>query len=275
MRSAAARERVGELATEGESGRRRSRARRPPSSTAQPAAASRLRVVGRDHPAEAALAGRLVVGELVGARERGDQVDRRARRRDLEQPRLVGDRQRGAGRAGLEVAEVGDRGRVLGRGAGVGGGLRGRPARPRARALGVVEEDRLDLDARRPAPPASASASAGAVGGVAAVGAARAAQRQAHVDRAASPSSVVLARLVATARRATSEREQRRADGANPGTARQPRSPRARPCAARRPPRPAATSSIRVPRSAGIVPQRPSWAASIAATPKRVASTRS
>ena len=124
----------------------------------QPAPASAwARSLGITRP-KVRVAARLGVGDLVGARERRDQVDRRARRRDLEHPGGVGDRQRGAGGAGLEVAQVGDRGRVLGRGAGVGGRLRRGPARV-GRGPSVSSRTRASTASPPASPPASASAS--------------------------------------------------------------------------------------------------------------------
>ena len=69
-----------------ERGRRRTRSRpcRPPARRPTRPPAARLGRVARDHPAEGPRAARLDLGNLVGARDRRDEVVGRARRRDLQ-----------------------------------------------------------------------------------------------------------------------------------------------------------------------------------------------
>ena len=96
-----------------------------------------LRDVGGDHAPERPHAARLRrLRDLVAAERLAGQVLGAAPRRHLKQPGLVGDRQRRPGRAGVELADVGDRGRVLGRLAGVGAGGGGVPAAPGRRRRG-------------------------------------------------------------------------------------------------------------------------------------------
>ena len=94
-----------------------------------------LRPVARDHPPEGALAGGLDVHrDLVPGAEVGlNQVDGRARGRDLQDAGLVGDRQRESRRSGVEVPYVRDRGRVLGGPASVGRRDRAAPSRASCR----------------------------------------------------------------------------------------------------------------------------------------------
>src|SRR6266511_4244463 len=90
-----------------------------------------LHLVAGDHAAEGPVARGLdVIRDLVaGTQKRLDEIDRCARGRDLEEMGLISDRQRGAGRAGVEVAQKGDRGGVLGCPPGVRGRCGGAPAR--------------------------------------------------------------------------------------------------------------------------------------------------
>ena len=222
-----------------------------------------LRLVVRDHAAEGSLAALLLeVGNLLGAEVRADEVDGRARGRDLEQRRLVGDRYGGSGSARLEVADVGDRGRVLGRLAGVGADLGGAPAGTRAAAGCVVEVDGADPE---PAdvPARSIQRHARAVGDVLPVGAAGPAERHADVDvhRALARLDRGVARTAAHRKGQT--REARDQTGSDRVRA-HPKKGAASSYSASGTVRSSATaslsgtSSILVPRSAAIVPQRPS-----------------
>ena len=105
----------------------------------------RLNVVGGNDAPEGALAGRVVLVRLalVGALGAG-QADVGVRRRDLQDVRLVEDRDRDRRGPRVELAEVDDGGRVLGGLACVGRGLARIPLARRRR--GVVEADVLDRE---------------------------------------------------------------------------------------------------------------------------------
>ena len=103
-----------------------------------------LDVIGRHDARVRALSGRVVLLRRTLAAGAGvlRQLERRVRRADLNQARLVDDRDRDRRRARVELAQVGDRRLVLGRLAGVRGHRARLPLAGRRRR--VVERDVLD-----------------------------------------------------------------------------------------------------------------------------------
>ena len=199
MRSAAVENRSRDRDRRG-SGRRRSRTPAP-SSTAQPPPRRPARR-RRGSPGRRCALRRGCVSGISSVPGNGaTRSTRRARRRDLKQPGLVGDRQRGARRARLEVA----RGR---RSRSSPGSPRERWPRPwqgvqRARGPEPsVSSRKLASTSTPPAsPPASASASRAPSAASRPSAPVGPLQRQAHVDAAASLDSSALLRVAATAGR--------------------------------------------------------------------------